>query len=463
MTSVLKKNTLISSFETVISLLLGFGTYLLITSKFGYEALGVYALLNVFTLLGVVNLLDFGQEAYLISYFSGDQPPGSIRGFGYIFAMSVSLCLSLIVGLSTLFEPGLGAEFTKTFRIAVFAVCITAPVQFLNLYLSAFAQAHEDFLSYKVNTLIAAVLNFLITLVAVITDEYALISSIFFVVPLARATHYGLSLDVNDFFRTLNQRARGSFADAIALIRLCRNLIIQRLTGFLFNQIDKIIIGIFFGSEQLGFFDFAKKLVSPLGAISSLLLSAVYPRIVNTPERDRMILCRQYLSVYTLLITGVFLLFLACGGIMLTLFPQSRDSDMVVIASILCLTSAVSMYSSFYSTVGLALRITGFVASSAVFQIMINLLISAAGIVVDSIFVVIYGTIFSYLLITIRYMFHKALSFSIGDIIPVAFAIVSHVFFIGLSLERFGLLILVCILLYAVLALPRLIREIRAL
>ena len=354
-------STLISAVETSLGLIFSISTYYLLTSNFGFEALGIYAFLSIFTLLGAINLLDFGIEGYLINRIGKRNFTDIDKGMCGIFLISTVSCIIFCLVIFYAYRNKVPLDLYDLYRNSALFILVTLPIQYLNIYLGAVLQGLENFKFFKANSLLATSVTLSIVCICTYLNDLDYLAFVFILTPFIRFTHYIWAL-----YRELEHSSgyiysykavicRSKLADSVSLIVHCRHLFLARITGFFFGQTDKLIISVFLSVSDLGVYDLAKKMASPIQSLSSILLSGMLPRMSFLGEQISLKNSVKWIEYYVSII-GFASLTLVLAVSVLSKYIESNNLETVInLFVVFSMIATIKSRGSFLSTVALPL------------------------------------------------------------------------------------------------------------
>jgi O-antigen/teichoic acid export membrane protein len=255
----------------------------------------------------------------------------SMEQFSTFFWINIILGLSFSL-LLLLFAPFIAGFFKDEKLISLLYILSAAPL------LNGLALQHNNILRREIQIAVSEKIEITATLVQIISGIYLANSGYTFVsLPLAFVISrliscigylwFGLSYFKPTFtfqYKSVKpQLSLGSYQ------------VFERFFNYLKANIDKILIGKFFGTESLGYYSLAQKVIDyPLSKINPSLNKVLFPYFSRLQERPKII-SKLYSEIITFLAITVtpalMFVILFAEEIVLVLFDSSYENVAVLI------------------------------------------------------------------------------------------------------------------------------------
>ncbi len=152
-------------------------------------------------------------------------------------------------------------------------------------------------------------------------------------------------------------------------------IVISDLAVFMQTKIDQIMIGDMLGNSDVGLYAAAQKVSEPLGFIPMIIMSSVFPVIINTKTWSQETYMNRMVNLYRIMFILSILICLPISLFSSQIVAILYGNDYAVAGTIL----SVSIWSRFYAFYGVARSI--YISSENLFRH--TLICSIAGIIVS--------------------------------------------------------------------------------
>lgn len=364
-------NTLFTSFDLLILVLLNLAATPILIAYFGIDGYGVFVFLSIFTIYGALSFFELGMEGSLMNYVARFEAAGNHKKLQDTLSVSILYYafLGCLIGIILYLAGGLitgrllddnGAVSQSTVLASINYLSINIFLQFLTIPFTAILQGMRRFVVTKSLSSIMNVLRYLlITLAAIV---YGRIDMAFLIILALTVVRLMVLLAIIVFKTPLFRRMRIRFD--FALLRILLNytsvLFISRIIGLIHNQIDKILIWFYLAVSSMAVYDVIARPAALLQLIMSVLNSAVIPEVARLHElkdmaaiRDLYIRLVRFAYLILLPLLAVFFVFI---GDLLHLWVGPDLAQYAWLALILLSTYAVLPIPSVASTMVVGLE-----------------------------------------------------------------------------------------------------------
>lgn len=312
--SLIVKNTLYSSADSLVLMVLAFLNISLLTSSYGVSGFGVYSLLIIFSVYGGLVAFDLGIEATVIHRIARLMNE-KVRNWSaaretFITATFTLFGLGALVGLATLCLLLSRADIfvagdelaSSTIRSSAVFVSTAIPLQFGAMAANGVLLGLEKFsiakflnsLNLVANSCTIAYCAWLNMHLSDIFQIYLYLSTLRFLVTLA-VIYQELDLKKTKAFNLAQA--------SLELLQESRILFLSRVTGLIFNYTDRIVISTVMGPTSLGFYEILKRLVIPVQLLNTVLVSAILPAVTRLLANGNWSAARNTLQAITTVAT----------------------------------------------------------------------------------------------------------------------------------------------------------------
>lgn len=281
------KNTIINMLATFAGYLLSFILVPFIIRHIGGEAYGVWTLAGIFSISGWFSLLDLGMQGsavkYIAEYYARrdyenlNKLINSVLFLFIIIGVFLAVLLFLFTKYYIFMVFNIPTQYLRVTRVIFYLMAFNLVVQFPGLLFSAVLEGIQRYdilriVNVIINivgaTLIVIFLSIgygllMLTMLTIITT---LLNILFYVYFIARAMPF-LRFDMKSFDLAMFKRLFG----------LSWTLIVSRLVGLIFNNTDKIVIGILLTMSLMTSYDIVNKIHVTLLGIMAFFNSAIVP------------------------------------------------------------------------------------------------------------------------------------------------------------------------------------------
>jgi O-antigen/teichoic acid export membrane protein len=292
-------NTVFSGIELVVLVLLNLLATPILIKHMGMSEYGIFVFLSVFSTYGLLSFFDFGMEGSLLNFVARFEAAGdreriqdtltiSLLYYG-IIGLVLGLALYLASGLITarFVDDAVSLNWAGVNR-AVYIMAINVVVQFLALPLTAILQGLRRFVVTKTTSSVLMTLQYAMLMVAVMVyGRVDVALAVVLSITLCRLAV--LSFIVwrrTDYFRPMRFRFRWD------LLRMFFSyssiLLVSRVIGIIFNQMDKFLIWLYLAATHLTIYDIAARPANLLRMLITMLNSAIIPEVARYHEKNEI-------------------------------------------------------------------------------------------------------------------------------------------------------------------------------
>ncbi|RKX24438.1 MAG: hypothetical protein DRP45_08185, partial [Candidatus Zixiibacteriota bacterium] len=292
-------NTIVSSVDAFTLVALNLVATPILISHFGMAEYGVFVFLSIFSTYGLLSFFDLGMEGSLLNYVARFEAKGDHESIQD--SLTLSLLYYGLIGLAL----GTTMYFAADFIIARFTddtgeldrvratmaariVSFNVFIQFLTLPFNAVLQGLRRFVISKVtNTAVLIVQYVLVICVAIYTSRMDLA----FVVILGATTLRLLVLGIMvryrlPYFRPMRFRIRMDLLKT--LFSYSSILLISRIIGIIFNQMDKFLIWLYLAASHMAIYDVVVRPANLVRMLVTTMNSAIIPEVARLHENDEI-------------------------------------------------------------------------------------------------------------------------------------------------------------------------------
>ncbi len=290
------KNTLYTFISNILIFILTFIFTPLIISKLGGEAYGVWTFLLLFSIGGIVSYFDFGfqgaAEKRISEYHAQDNWQGinSAASVTLVLFSAIGIILAALIFLLSSFVFlifKIPEQFHTEVIASIYVFSISNLIVFPCLTLNSILAGLQRYdFTAKVNLIYKIVFNVGIIIVLILNGSLVGMSVFFSVSYLVIPVCY--------LFFLLKKypllKFRLSYVKKDAFLDLTRNssaLFLSRVTGLLFNYVDKILISVFLNMTVMALYEIVNRVYSLASFFSSFLRTATLSYSAELASKNR--------------------------------------------------------------------------------------------------------------------------------------------------------------------------------
>ena len=411
-------STLINMVNLAFRFIISFAMTPIILNRIGTDQYGIWVFLGIFSISGYFSLLDMGMQGAAIKYVAEYHAKGDIKSLNDVintvifFFLSVGLIGGGILALfnnTVLFSFfNVSAQYQAIVKVLINLLAVSFLFQFPAMGFSAVIEGLQRYDILRVSSIVISVVTSVITIMFLTVEN-----GIVFLTVLSVLSSFALAFAYYCFSRRLLPEIRLTlfgfkFSSISGLFNMSWQLFISRLVGLVFNNTDKILIGIFLTMSAMTNYDIVNKVHLLMLMVMSCMNQALVPftsklSAQNDDENLKVLFLRG--TKYAVLVSMPLLLFL---------MVMSRE---FIAAWIGEEYSSLSLLSVFYLSHCFLTVLTG-VASTmlvgmnkvkemlivSVSMAVLNLIISLFGVNTFGIAGLIGGTVIAYIIGQIMYL-----------------------------------------------------------
>lgn len=297
------KNTLASSADTIILIVLSLIATPILIKYFGVEAYGVFIFLSIFSITGALSFFDFGMEGALMMHISRYEAEGSYDKINsallnsIIYYSVIGGALSLAINLSSDFIIR-NMDFERIdleqLVFAIQIISINALVQFLiSPFIAVLQGMHRFTVTNGISSLYNTIQYIVVIVIASWTQRFDL--ALFGV---ACVSIFRLGTYIYIYFRMPNMNFRLYF-DLILFKELwvtSNALFLNRIFGLIYNQAGKILIWLKLPIQNIVVYEVSNRPASLIRVLGSMCYSAIIPEV------SKLAHCNLFLEIRILYI-----------------------------------------------------------------------------------------------------------------------------------------------------------------
>lgn len=412
-------NTVINLINTVISFVVAYAMTPIILNRMGTEDYGIWVFLGIFSITGYFSLLDFGLQGAAVKYIAEFASKNDRANLGAVVRATIFFfLLAGILGGSALFLFN-AFFFTDVFQIPtahqalvgtlVNVLAISFLFQLPALGFSAVIEGLQRYDYLRGVTIATTLLSNLAILLFLRSDNGLPI-----MVGITVLTAFAIAL----LYAVIAKRLLPDIAFTILrierqtvrmLFTLSSKLFTSKIVGLIFNNTDKILIGIFLTVVDQTDYDIVNKLHIILLSIMSIFYQAVIPAASELAARNdagslRTLLLRST-KLCAAIVLPAFLVLMTFPEQLLGAWVGADFADLGPLVRLYCSHIALTMLVGVSSTMLVGVNKVGQAIRISIWAAILNLLISLATVGRLGIAGLILGTAVSYILSSIAYVF----------------------------------------------------------
>lgn len=412
-------NTGINIIHTFISFVVAYAMTPIILHRVGGEAYGIWVFLGIFSISGYFSLLDFGFQGAAIKYVAEYTERNDNERLQHL--ISSILLFFLLVGiigaigvfifntvfLSDVFHLPIAQE--NTIRILVNLIAISFVFQFPALGFSAVIEGLQRYGYMRGVSIVVTVLSNIVLLTFLSGENgLTMLTWVMVASSLAITLCYGLIakkfLPGIHFFRLSFDRAVMKI-----LFTLSGKLFASKIVGLIFNNTDKILIGIFLTVFQQTDYDIVNKVHIILLTLLSMMNSAILPATsamdANNDKNNLQVLLLRGTKYSAALLLPAFAFLMVFPSQLLEVWVGKEYVHLGPIIQLYISHMVLTMLVGISSTMLIGVNKVQVGLRISIWAAIINLGIGLATVKTLGITGLILGTVVAYMLSSLLYIF----------------------------------------------------------
>jgi len=285
-------NTLFSSIDYFVLIVLNLLATPILIDNFGVAGYGAFVFLSIFSISGAMSFFDLGMEGSLMNYVARFEASGDNKKLQDTLSVSLIYygCIGVLLGLAIYFSGGIiasrlidekAALGRESIMASISIISVNIFLQFLSLPFSAILQGMRRFVLTKSVSSLMTILRYLLLIIAAI--YYKRIDVAFLI--LTAITIIKLAIFIFVFIFKSPQFHGFKFGFNTALFRQLFNysslLFINRIIGLVCNQADKFLIWLYLAVTSMTIYDVVARPAAPLRLVTGILNSAIIPEVAR--------------------------------------------------------------------------------------------------------------------------------------------------------------------------------------
>jgi O-antigen/teichoic acid export membrane protein len=290
-------NTVFSGIDMGVLVILNLLATPLLIKYLGLAEYGVFVFLSVFSTYGMLSFFDFGMEGSLLNYVARFDATGDRESIQNTLTLALLYygAIGLVLGVVLALSSGLITERFADNAVkldwavldrATYIVAINVVVQFLTLPLTAVLQGLRRFVITKVTNSVLMTLQYVMLMLSAMVYKRVDVAMIV-VLGITICRLAVLSYVIwfrTDYFRPMKFRIQpGLFKTFFSYSSI---LLVSRVIGIIFNQMDKFLIWLYLAATYITVYDVAVRPSSLLRMLISTVNSAIIPEVARLHEKN---------------------------------------------------------------------------------------------------------------------------------------------------------------------------------
>ncbi len=384
-------NTLFSGIDAVILVALNlFATPILIRSL-GTAEYGVFVFLSIFSTYGLLSFFDLGMEGSLLNYVARyeaaeesskiqDSLSVAILYYGGIGILLGGALFFLADTITARFIDESGLLNRNDVLLASKIISLNVFIQFLTLPFNAVLQGLRRFVITKSMNSLLMILQYIGLITVVI--YFKEISTAFLVILCITSLRLALLIFITRFrtshFKNMRFRIRSDIFRS--LFSYSSILLVSRIIGIIFNQMDKFLIWLFLATTQMAVYDIVVRPANLIRLLITTVNSAIIPEVAHLHEKgDKQKIRELYIRLvrytYLLMLPIILMLFVWMHDI-LTFWVGSELASNFNLAWIILTVYLLSPIGAVASTMAVGLELVKKVLWISIVASIINVTLS---------------------------------------------------------------------------------------
>lgn len=297
-------NTLFSSIDYFVLIVLNLLATPILIDNFGVAGYGAFVFLSIFSISGAMSFFDLGMEGSLMNYVARFEATGDNKKLQDTLSVSLVYygCIGVLLGVAIYFSAGIIASrlidekavlSRESVLTSISIISVNIFLQFLNLPFSAILQGLRQYVITKSISSLMTILRYLLLIIAAI--HYQRIETAFLIITGITLITLGIYIFI--FAVRLPQFHGLKLHFNIALFRQLFNysslLFVNRIIGLVCNQTDKLLIWLYLSVTSMTIYDIVARPAVPLRLVTGILNTAIIPEVARLHQLGNMAALRK--------------------------------------------------------------------------------------------------------------------------------------------------------------------------
>lgn len=285
-------NTVFTSLDYFILILLNLLATPLLIKNFGVDGYGAFVFLSIFSIYGALSFFDLGMEGSLMNYvarFDADDDTRKLQdtlsaALVYYSAIGLVLGIAIFFGGEFITKKLLQDNASLSRESVLWSIGIISFnifLQFITMPFAAVLQGMRRFVITKsVNSIITILRYGLIITFAILYHKihyaFAIITGLTFLTLIIYLYYFATRM--HHFHK---MQVRFDFSVLKTLVNYSSVLFINRIIGLICNQIDKVLIWLYMVVANMTIYDVVSRPANLLRIVLTVLNSAVVPEVAR--------------------------------------------------------------------------------------------------------------------------------------------------------------------------------------
>lgn len=412
------RNTIINIFNTGISFVIAYAMTPVILHRLGIQDYGIWVFLSIFSVTGYFSLLDFGFQGASIKYIAEFRAANDHEKLSGV--VSATLAFFIAVGVigavalwafNVLWLPAvfhLPPEQIHLIQTLVTVIAVSFVFHFPALAYSAILEGYQRYDLLRATNIAVTILTN-IAIFVWLTHQNGLPFLVGSMVASGVLLALVYGIQTRRILGDIPIRLRSIHRESWALLfKLSSKLFLSKLVGLVFNNTDKIVIGIFLTVVRQTDYDIVNKLHIILLSLLSIVNQAILPaaaelfaRQDNHGLRDLVLRATKYSAA---LVFPIWLFFMILPSQAIMMWVGRSFTHLSPIVVLYCAHFIVTMFVGVSSTMMISIDKVGRVLRISLWAAFLNLAISLITVRTLGITGLILGTTISYLISSLMYI-----------------------------------------------------------
>jgi len=285
-------NTVFSGVDAFVLVALNILATPVLIKNLGVAEYGVFVFLSIFSTYGLLSFFDLGMEGSLLNYVARFDAQGDRTSIQDSLTISLVYygVIGLVLGLGLFLASGLiTSRFAddavtlnwESVMLATRIMAVNAFVQFLTLPLTAVLQGLRRFVVTKVLNSVLMVLQYaVLMLTALVYHRVDVALAVVLGVTLVRLASLAVIVWWREgYFRPMRFRLRWNLLKT--LFSYSSVLLISRIIGIIFNQMDKFLIWLYLAATHMTIYDVVVRPANLIRILITTVNSAIIPDVAR--------------------------------------------------------------------------------------------------------------------------------------------------------------------------------------
>lgn len=363
-------NTIASSLDTAILLVLSLIATPILIKSLGVELFGVFVFLNIFSIFGALSFFDLGMEGALMTQVARHEAVGQFEQIGKVLNVALLYygAIGFILSVSLAASGGLIIERFQIqsvrhdqIVVSISLVAMNIFLQFIGLPFSAVLQGmHKFSLTKSISALLNIIQYVALIAVAIVWSRLDIGFLCILIVTALRTTANFLIYIHCESVQITREIDKDIFVE---LWGSSNSLFLNRLIGLIYNNVGKFLIWLRLPIAEMTVFDVVNRPSAMVKVLVGMVYSAAIPEVARLSQLKDLhsvkLIYLRLIRYSLLLVLPVIVVIAGHASSILVIWVGSDFSEYGYLVQLLMLAMAFLPLGSVASTIIVGLGLVG--------------------------------------------------------------------------------------------------------